>query len=410
MSMSPDALRKPRILVLDGQTNQALACVRSLGRAGHTVYVASASARPLAAWSRYAAGRVRMRTDGPPREAYAELREWARREAIAIALPLTERSCLLCDMDRADWEAAGVRIGCGPGDMLLRAFDKEHTIRLAQASDVRVPPTAFPHSEAEAAEAGRALGFPCVVKARFSNAWNAEAGTFWADRGCGYAQDADDLLRAVEDRRQGPWWPTVQGFVEGVGRAVSVLCDRGRIVAAFAHERLRDVRPTGSGSSLRRSIALDARLFEPTQRLLAALDWHGPAMIEYRDDGGAPCLMEVNGRFWGSLQLGVDAGVDFPVLWVAILSGEHPERVREYREGVTVRWVWGDVKRIVHIAGGRPRGYAGPFPTLREGVAEVFGRQPDATRLETWRRGDRWPAFGEVAQGLRDLFASWQAR
>ncbi|HEY2798088.1 MAG TPA: ATP-grasp domain-containing protein [Thermoanaerobaculia bacterium] len=403
-------MKSERILVLDGQTNQALACVRSLGRAGHAVYVASASARPLAAWSRFSAGRIRVRDGAPPREAYAELCSWAQREAIGIVLPLTERSCILCDMDRAVWEAAGIRIGCGPGDMLVRAFDKEQTIRLAQASEVRVPPTVFPRSDGEAAEAGRALGFPCVVKARFSNAWNAEAGTFWADHGCGYAQNPEDLQRAVADRRQGPWWPTVQGFVPGVGRAVSVLCDRGRIVAAFAHERLRDVRPTGSGSSLRRSIALDARLFEPTRRLLAALDWHGPAMAEYRDDGGDPCLMEVNGRFWGSLQLGVDAGVDFPALWVAILWGEHPEPVLRYREGVTVRWVWGDVKRIVHIASGRPRGYAGPFPTLREGVAEVLGRQPDATRLETWRAGDRWPAFGEVAQGLRDLIASWQAR
>jgi len=29
------------VLVLDGQTNQALACVRSLGRAGYDVLVAS---------------------------------------------------------------------------------------------------------------------------------------------------------------------------------------------------------------------------------------------------------------------------------------------------------------------------------------------------------------------------------
>jgi predicted ATP-grasp superfamily ATP-dependent carboligase len=392
-----------RILVLDGQTNQALACVRSLGRAGHRVYVASASARPLAAWSRFAAGRVRVAA-GPPAAAYAALRAWAKSEAIDIALPLTERSCLLCDRERPEWEAAGVRIGCGPSAMLMRAFDKENTVRLALSTGVAVPRTEFPHSEDAIDAAGRALGFPCVVKARFSNAWNEETGTFFADRGCGYAQDAADLRRAVADRRQGSWWPMVQSFVPGVGRAVSVLCDRGRIVAAFAHERLRDVRPTGSGSSLRRSIGLDERLFEPTRRLLAGLDWHGPAMIEYRDDGTAPCLMEVNGRFWGSLQLGVDAGVDFPALWVAILEGGHPEPVLQYREGVTVRWVWGDVKRIVHIAGGRPRGYAGPFPTLREGVAEVLGPQPDATRLETWRAGDRWPAFGELAQGLRDLF------
>jgi PleD family two-component response regulator len=42
-----------RILILDGQTNQALACVRSLGKAGYEVNVASHQRMPLSAWSRY---------------------------------------------------------------------------------------------------------------------------------------------------------------------------------------------------------------------------------------------------------------------------------------------------------------------------------------------------------------------
>ena len=42
---------RERVLVLDAHTNQALACVRSLGRAGHEVFVASHRALPLAAWS-----------------------------------------------------------------------------------------------------------------------------------------------------------------------------------------------------------------------------------------------------------------------------------------------------------------------------------------------------------------------
>jgi predicted ATP-grasp superfamily ATP-dependent carboligase len=325
---------------------------------------------------------------------------------VEIVLPLTERSCVLCDRERGEWESGGILVGCGPGSMLRKAFDKEETVRLAVESGIRVPTTFFLRSEADGEAAGRALGFPCVVKARFSHAWNEEAGDFWRDPGCGYAKDPESLERAVSERRQGSWWPMVQAFVPGTGKGVSVLCDDGRVVAGFAHERLRDVRPTGSGSSLRRSIALDDRLAGPATRLVASLGWHGPAMIEYRDDGGdTPCLMEVNGRFWGSLQLGVDAGIDFPSLWVSILSGEHPDPVTAYREGVTLRWVWGDVKRILYIAGGRPRGYSGPFPTLREGIAEVFGPQPDSTSLETWRPGDRWPAVGEVAQGLRELVA-----
>jgi predicted ATP-grasp superfamily ATP-dependent carboligase len=393
-----------RVLVLDGHTNQALACVRSLGRAGHTVLVASSWRWPLAAWSRYCAGRVRLA--GPPLEAHSNLRRWVQSRGVEIILPLTERSCLLCNMERVEWESTGAVVGCGPPEMLAQAFDKQQTLRLALASNVRIPTTQFPASIAECHRAGEAVGFPSVIKARFSNAWNVDRRAFWQDLGCAYARNTGELEQAVRVRVQGESWPIVQSYVPGQGRAVSVLCDRGRLVAAFAHERLRDVRPTGSGSSLRRSIALDNRLREPTMRLLTAFAWHGPAMVEFRDDGvGEPFLMEINGRFWGSLQLGVDAGVDFPRLWVSILAGEHPAPVERYREGVTLRWLWGDVKRVLNIAAGPPSGYSGGFPTLRQGVAEVFGGQPTATKLEAWRPDDRWPAVGELAQGVRELLA-----
>ena len=40
-------------------------------------------------------------------------------------------------------------------------------------------------------------------------------------------------------------------------------------------------------------------------------------MVEFKHDerDGVPKLMEINGRFWGSLQLAIDAGVDFPRCW-----------------------------------------------------------------------------------------------
>ena len=45
--------------------------------------------------------------------------------------------------------------------------------------------------------------------------------------------------------------------------------------------------------------------------------------------------MEVNGRFWGSLQLAIDAGVDFPFLACSSRRGsgrERPAAVRGRRE------------------------------------------------------------------------------
>src|SRR5207248_9693371 len=117
-----------------------------------------------------------------------------------------------------------------------------------------------------------------------------------------------------------------------------------------AHERRRAFRPAGSGSSLRRSSAVDPRLREPAGRRLSAMKWHGPAMVEFRDDGAdEPYLMEVNGRFWGSLELAVAAGVDFPALWTGLLRGRRVEPSGSYETGVTSRWLWGDVKRMLFI-------------------------------------------------------------
>src|SRR5437667_285868 len=175
--------------------------------------------------------------------------------------------------------------------------------------------------------------------------------------GTTYARNPAELEAAVRSRRQGEYWPLIQAFVSGRGKGVFTVCDHGKPVAWFAHERLRDVRPSGSGSSLRRSVALDPRLQVRAERLLSQMQWHGPAMVEFRDDGpGTPWLMEVNGRFWGSLQLSISAGRDFPRLWTELLTHQPLEPPTAYREGVTLRWLWGDMKRLLYILAGRPAG------------------------------------------------------
>ena len=70
--------------------------------------------------------------------------------------------------------------------------------------------------------------------------------------------------------------------------------------------------------------------------------------------------------------------------------------------GITLRWLWGDVKRLLYILAGPPRGYPGRYPTRLQGLAELFGRQPPGTELESWRADDRWPGVGEWVQGMRD--------
>ena len=95
-------------------------------------------------------------------------------------------------------------------------------------------------------------------------------------------------------------------------------------------------------------VAPDPELVGPGLRLLELLDWRGVAMIECKRQlsTGRFVVMEVNGRFWGSLQLAVDAGVDFPTLLVRCAVGEPVVAERDYRIGVRSRWFWGDVDQL----------------------------------------------------------------
>ena len=141
----------------------------------------------------------------------------------------------------------------------------------------------------------------------------------------------------------------IQERIVGPGVGVFVLFDRGQLLAAFAHRRLREKPPSGGVSVLRESVPLAPSLRHYAVRLLG-----GPGLAWGRDDGiqaGPPdrkyYLMEVNGRFWGSLQLAIDAGVDFPYLFYQLALDRHPDVCGSYRAGVKSRWLLGDLDHLL---------------------------------------------------------------
>ena len=82
-------------------------------------------------------------------------------------------------------------------------------------------------------------------------------------------------------------------------------------------------------------------------QLLETVQWRGVAMVEWKMDlrTGKPMLMEINRRFWGSLELAVRSGVDFPMLYAhASVGYAAPEPTPVL--GLRCRWlIPGDVLR-----------------------------------------------------------------
>ena len=128
--------------------------------------------------------------------------------------------------------------------------------------------------------------------------------------------------------------------------------------------------------------------------------------MEFKLDAATdtPYLMEINGRFWGSLQLGIDAGVNFPDLLVRAATGDAVEPVTEYRVGVRSRWFWGDVDHLIWMLKTPAR--------IRRRSPGLPGRLGALLRfLVPWKPGDRFEVlrFGDLKPFLRESLEWFRA-
>jgi predicted ATP-grasp superfamily ATP-dependent carboligase len=135
------------------------------------------------------------------------------------------------------------------------------------------------------------------------------------------------------------------------------LMKDGRALMRFQHRRLHEWPPEGGVSTLCESLPPDANaaLMEKSEALLREIGWEGPAMVEYRRDPatGGTALMEINGRFWGSLPLASAAGAHFALgTYLALGLGE-PLGQPGYRAGLRCRYMVPETRRLLRVTLGR---------------------------------------------------------
>lgn len=391
-----------RILVTDGEQRAALAVTRSLGRAGHLVHVAGLRRRPLAGASRFCRSTVLVPDPLHHSTPYADaVREYVRLERIDLVVPITEAT-ILALLPRREQIDAMIPLPSAP--VVARLLDKDFVLRTAQQLGIAVPEGIVLDRPGETDRLS-ALRFPAVLKPSRS-VQQAADGTKEKAPVC-HVADQDQLRRALHALPASAYPLLLQERIGGEGRGVFLLRWGGRTLAAFAHRRLREKPPAGGVSVYSESIALEPDLLLSAERLLDALDWDGVAMVEFKrePDTGRNVLMEINGRFWGSLQLAVDSGVDFPVLLVAAASGKPAGPTLTYRIGTRCRWWWGDMDHLItrarrsaaslHLPPGSPG-------RLRTAVDILLPwRSPGRNEVLRW--GDPMPALRESLEWFRGL-------
>lgn len=335
-----------RVLVTDGEHRTALAVVRSLGLDGHHVMVGAGTRRSLAGASRHCAGRITLPDPLAAPDAFAAAVSTAVAEHdVEMLFPVTDASMSMVLSHRAELEELGAQVPFADRESYTAISDKRGVLGRAAGLGIRTPKQVVVESP-QAGLPEESLPYPVVLKPCRSV---VGTGTGRRKTRVLYASDRAELAELLAAMDPLAYPVLLQERITGEGVGVFLLRWDDDIIAAFAHRRLREKPPSGGVSVLRESYPLDPGLYERSVALLAQHQWRGPAMIEYKldCDSGTPYLMEVNGRYWGSLQLAIDAGVDFPALHVAAAAGERVEPVLEYPVGVTSRWVLGDLDHLI---------------------------------------------------------------
>jgi len=335
------------VLVTDASERAALAVIRSLGKKGIKVIAADATGFNAGFLSKYCAYKVTYPSPMENKEEFVEsLLGLVKNMKLDLLIPVTDFT-MMPILERRDEFEDYVKVAGPPYEVAMKAYDKLQTLSIAKRCRVPYLKTLLVNDEKTLKEMASEFNYPVVIKPRMKVFWKNGKAIMIKVTSVNYAYNKEDLLikyKSLMSKLKGtvPFdFFLIQEYVQGIGYGVEVLTDdSSNLVALFMHKRLREYPVTGGASTLRVSV-WNGRLAEYSIKLLREMNWQGVAMVEFKLDekNGGANLMEVNGRFWGSLPLAINAGVDFPYLLYKMTVEKDICTVKSYRLGFTERWL-----------------------------------------------------------------------
>ncbi len=398
-----------KVLVTDGNQRSTLAVTRDLGKKGVSVTVGECVAPSLSSESKYCRQTFLYPSPAIEGKAFQQaiLKEVSTR-SYQVLFPMTDLIITLILEIKKDL-AQFVQVPLPDEAAYHTATDKSRLLKLAQKLDIPIPKTFFVKELSQLEEIAKKVSYPAVIKPSYSGIFCPNG---WRSFGVEYAFSFEELLEKYRIVHRKIPFPLIQEKIEGEGYGVFLLFHQKEVKATFAHRRIREKPPSGGVSVLRESVPSQSPMYDYAVKLLRNLSWSGVAMVEFKIDAKdhVPKLMEINGRFWGSLQLAVDSGVNFPYLLYKSALGEKVPETFDYRVGVRTRWFLGDLDHLLaiwfkaHKKLSLPNNYPGRLRSL----FSFFKFYEKNLKYEILSWGDPKPGWWEIkAYGKNVLQKVW---
>jgi predicted ATP-grasp superfamily ATP-dependent carboligase len=324
-----------KILLTDGSHKNTLAIIRYLGRENHIIDILHFK-KSAPAYSKYCNKLIISPNIQNEFEYFEFVLNLVKNQNYDILIPVGIKSIEVLSKNLQEITKF-VHIELSDYNSIRIALEKRLTFKYAEENLINHPKTIYPTNIEEAISFSQDLKYPLIIKS--SNESISKFPTIYIDDQSQLNRELLDLEKRESDVLNRNF-PIIQERIFGKGYGFFAIYQKGICKKIFMHERIRENPISGGFSTCARSY-YDIKLLESGKKILDGLHWHGQAMVEFKKDDtdGEYKLIEINPKFWGSLELCLSSGMNFPLYLCEMAEGKQLEYSEQYNRNRIFLWM-----------------------------------------------------------------------
>lgn len=322
-----------KILVTDGRSLASLAIIRSLGEKGFEIHCGEDFKGSISSFSKYVKKKiVYPSAEKKPDEFVDFLLNLTKKEKYSMIIPVRDETTLLLSRNKNEF-LEYTNIHLADFDVISKFRDKGETVKLAIKYGIPVPETYFPE-DTGIQEIKNSVKYPVLIRARISS----------GARGIKYVNSPSEFEKAYQEVKSEYGEPMIQEYIshDGGHYSIGTLFDNdSKPIAIHVYKETKQY-PINGGPAVNAITVKRERWVDDILQILKKVGWIGPAHIDvlYDTSSNTHMLLEVNPRFWMSLNLSIKSGVDVPHLLYQLSAGKNISKINSYEVGFKYRWIF----------------------------------------------------------------------